>query len=343
MARRTGSENDLIKCEYCGELYAASYKHCPFCNEDGTGRWDDLEEGYDDYEEEEPRRGGGKRLEGGRGGGRSGRGDRGGGPSVGRIIGTVLSLALIVAAVCILVSIARSLIGGKKPPAESTQPTAPVESPIPESQTPSGVPTDSPEVTDPPVQPTVPSVEVKAPTDFKLNASDLTFDTAGQIYDMRAIFTPADASAQVSWTSSNPNVAAVSWNGRVTAVGKGTCTITGTVEGLGSKECIFRCSFKDSGSSTANPSTSTAPNNSSAPSGNLTLSREDFTLAFAGDKWQLKVSGTSSAVTWASSNANVATVAADGTVTAVGKGTCNVTATVDGVTLKCIVRCTWKD
>ena len=26
---------------------------------------------------------------------------------------------------------------------------------------------------------------------------------------------------------------------------------------------------------------------------------------------------------------------------AVGKGTCQVTATVDGVTLKCIVRCSW--
>ena len=46
-------------------------------------------------------------------------------------------------------------------------------------------------------------------------------------------------------------------------------------------------------------------------------------------------------MTWASTDASVATVGADGTVTAVSKGTCRVTATVDGVTLKCIVRCSF--
>ena len=41
MARRVTSKNELIECPYCGEKYAVTYKHCPFCNEDGTGRWDD--------------------------------------------------------------------------------------------------------------------------------------------------------------------------------------------------------------------------------------------------------------------------------------------------------------
>lgn len=44
---RGGPKNELIKCEYCGEMYSVTYKHCPFCNEDGTGRWDDLENGAD--------------------------------------------------------------------------------------------------------------------------------------------------------------------------------------------------------------------------------------------------------------------------------------------------------
>ncbi len=57
----------------------------------------------------------------------------------------------------------------------------------------------------------------------------------------------------------------------------------------------------------------------------------------------MAASGTSSNVSCTSSNAAVATVAADGTVTAVGKGTCTITATVDGQSLKCIVRCSWKD
>ena len=247
------------------------------------------------------------------------------------------------AAVCIVASIARSLLGGKKPPEPSSEPTLPVNTTTTESQPVTDDPPASPDVTDPTVQPTVPSVDVVAPTDFKLNASDLTFDAAGQIFDMRVIFTPADAKATVNWSSSNPNIAAVTFNGRVTAVGKGTCKITATVEGLGSKECIFRCNFSGGGSTatsnTPAPGTSTAPSTST----DLKLSREDFTLAFEGDKWQLKVSGTSSTVTWASSNANVATVDSSGNVVAVGKGTCNITATVDGVTLKCIVRCNWKD
>ena len=52
-----------------------------------------------------------------------------------------------------------------------------------------------------------------------------------------------------------------------------------------------------------------APSRSAGTTPSLTLSREDFTLAFAGDKWPLKVSGTSSNVSWTSSNAAVATVA----------------------------------
>ena len=47
-ARRSGStRNETIRCPYCGEDYAASYRHCPFCDELP------LEEDYD--EEEAPR------------------------------------------------------------------------------------------------------------------------------------------------------------------------------------------------------------------------------------------------------------------------------------------------
>ena len=52
----------------------------------------------------------------------------------------------------------------------------------------------------------------------------------------------------------------------------------------------------------------------------------------------MKVKGTDSAVTWTSSNSNVATIDSDGVVRRVGKGTCTITAEVDGQTLTCIVR-----
>lgn len=334
MARRASSKSELIKCEYCGEMYAASYKHCPFCNEDGTGRW-----GVDEEDAEETSGAvGGKRLAGG------GRVSGGQGPSVRRVISMVVSLALIIAAAGIVISIVRSLVG-EKPPVAS-------DSPTPSSQTsasaalsaaPSDAAVPSPVTSEPPAPAvTTPVASLITPTSFKLNRDDFTLDHAGETFQMKATYTPENAHGDITWKSSDPNVAAVSWNGVVTAVSQGTVTVTASVAGVGDKTCIVRCNFKDTSATTA--TTTTAPAASSAPgSSGLKLSREDFTLAYVGDSWRLTVSGTSSAVTWASSKPEVATVGADGTVTAVSKGTCDVTATVDGVTLKCIVRCTFSE
>ena len=178
------------------------------------------------------------------------------------------------------------------------------------------------------------------PTDFKLSKSDISFFGVGEVYQFKVTMTPADAHGDVQWKSSNPNVASVSWNGLVTAVSKGTATITATIDGVGEKSCIVRCNFSGSApaAATAAPS-ATATSQPTASTVNISLNREDFTLSRAGETWRLIVSGTSSAVAWATSDATVATVGADGTVTAVSKGTCKVTATVDGMTLKCIVRC----
>ena len=344
----SGTKNDLVKCEYCGEYYSVTYKHCPFCNEDGTGRWDDPteQEPYeagDDDEDGRPRENhkGGKRLVNGnqRGGGYNR------GPSVGRILLTVFSIVLIVAAVCIVVSIVRTTLGEKTPnttesaavtesagPAESTAPTesAPAESAPAESADPAeSAPATS-----------VPGA-VGTPTAFTLNRDDFTFDQVGQVFQMKATYTPAGTSGDLTWKSSDPNVASVSWNGVVTAVSSGTVTVTATLDGVGSQECIVRCSFT-SGTGTPAATTSTAPSTTTAANtSGLTLNREDFTLSKAGETFRMVVKGSGSAVSWQSSNTAVATVGADGTVTAVAKGTCSVTATVDGVTLKCIVRCSF--
>ena len=346
MAQRAGSKNELIKCEYCGEMYAASYKHCPFCNEDGTGRWN-----VADDEEDEVVSGGGKRLASG-GGKRGGYASGGGqGPSVRRVISMVVSLALIIAAAGIVISIVRSLVGEKDPVADAT-PTPAQSSSV--SAAPSAAVPSDPVVEPTPItsQPPIPVVtspvaELTAPTSFKLNRKDFTLDHAGETFQMKITYTPENARGDVTWKSSNPNVASVSWNGVVTAVSQGTVTLTATVAGVGDKTCIVRCNFKDSsGSSSTTTTTATqAPSSSggSSSASGLKLSRDDFTLDLNSDNpsdksWRLTVSGTGSAVTWASSNTGVATVSADGTVKAVGKGTADITATVDGVSLKCIVR-----
>lgn len=346
MARVSGSKNSLVKCEYCGEMYSTTYKHCPFCNEDGTGRWDDLtKEELREPENPAPRRSGGKRLassKGGRTASRPSRPDRSErydsydsyereGLSVGAIIGGVLSLVLIIAAICIVISIIRSVTGGKpKPnPTPSTPPS--VESQLPDSSQPPE--SQGPEDTTPPT-PTTPAVDISKPTDFTLNRTDFTLDAPGQQWRMKANLVPSDASATVNWSVSDPAIATISWDGVVTAVSKGTTTITASIEGLGERTCIVRCSFKNTeGGETGG--------NAGGNTGGLSLSKEDFTLFKAGDTWKIYVEGTESPAYWSSSNESVATVSQEGRVTAVGQGNCTISAEVDGVTLTCIVRCTF--
>lgn len=341
MARRNGTREDLIKCEYCGEMYAASYKHCPFCNEDGTGRWDDPEtldeEEY--YDDELPVRGG-RRLA------RPSR-PRGDGPSVRSIISWVLSLALIIAAAGIVFSLLKPILGlgeKKDPKPENSRPvTAESATPVPTAPVePSAVPTAS---ADPSPAPSVgvqtPSVPLVAPTDFKLSREDISFFNAGETYQFKVTLTPANAHGDITWKSSDPNVASISWNGLVTAISKGTVTVTASIEGVGERKCIVRCQLSGSTPApSAAPSAAVTQTPTESNPG-ITLNREDFTLSKPGETWRLIVKGSSSAVTWTSSDPAVATVGADGTVTAVSKGTCKVSATVDGVTLKCIVRCSF--
>lgn len=62
-------------------------------------------------------------------------------------------------------------------------------------------------------------------TVINLNKTDVTI-TAGEIVLLTPSTVPADAVPTVKWTTSNQNVAKVSENGKVTAVGKGVAVIT---------------------------------------------------------------------------------------------------------------------
>ena len=67
-------------------------------------------------------------------------------------------------------------------------------------------------------------------TGITLDQSSLTMNT-GTTAQLTATILPETAFASVSWTSSNENVATVDPNGTITAVARGTCTITATVSG----------------------------------------------------------------------------------------------------------------
>ena len=339
MAKRTsGTRSAVIRCPNCGEDYSVTYKRCPFCDEKAAEEKRDPERPEEETEGEGRSARGGRRLAGSR---------RGNDWTPLRIVSTVVPLAIIAAAIWIVVTQIMPLVNRgdmdqppaspppvtttqgveETPPApsESAQPgeTTPPEETVPPEETAPATPTVSPE-------PTVPVGQTA--TGFTLNREDFTMnDSYPDPVRLTVTFQPDGSTGSITWTSSDPEVASVDESGLVTHGTKnGSATITATMGDGTTRTCTVRCSFTNPGS---------ASSSSSASTGALSLSRTDFTLMKKGDKYQLKVSGTSSTPTWHIGNTAVATISGDGTVTAVGRGNTTITCTVDGKTLECIVRC----
>ena len=136
------------------------------------------------------------------------------------------------------------------------------------------------------------------------------------------VATPLDASGAaltgrtVTWTSSNNSVATVA-NGTVTAVAVGTASIVATIEGV---------------TATAPVTVTPAPVASvavtlNAPS--IAVGQSVQAVAVARDVRGTELTGRP--VTWSSNNNAIATVDATGLVRAVGVGTANIIATIEGV------------
>lgn len=302
----------MIHCEYCGEDYASTYKHCPFCDEVPL-------DGEDfDGDEDTPRRApGGKRLVTNTRGGGYGRG-----PSPLRLVGIIVSLAIIIAAVIIVISVIIPLVTK----GDSVDDPSGVESVMPtDSAQPSIEPTESPDPSE-----TIPAGQTA--TDFTLSLTE--FSLSNRYPDpitLTVTFIPEGSTGTITWTSSDPEVVSVDETGKVSAGTKtGNATITATMPGGVTHTCLVHNSVTAGGSTAGNSGATTA----------LSLNRTDFTLSKTYPSFQVKVSGTSSTPVWSIGNSAVATVSSNGTVTYVGKGTTTLTCTVDGQTLTCTVRCT---
>lgn len=123
----------------------------------------------------------------------------------------------------------------------------------------------------------------------------------------------AEEDTTVTWESSNDKVATVDQTGKVTAVGGGNATITGTLK---------------------NGKKVTAEVTVAVPIENVTVNYTDLELE-KGKSEQLDVTINPSdttentTVTWESNNPDVATVDSDGKVTAVGRGNAIITGTLE--------------
>ena len=151
-----------------------------------------------------------------------------------------------------------------------------------------------------------------AVTGVTLNKTALTLET-GASETLTATVAPANATNQkVTWKSSNPAVASVDANGKVTGVAAGEATITVTTEDGGkTATCKVRVLSK--------------VNKVTVTPANLTLGKNKrYTLTATVDTQ----SGPNNGVTWASSNPLIAMVSSKGEVLTRDKvGTVTITAT----------------
>ena len=169
-------------------------------------------------------------------------------------------------------------------------------------------------------------------TEVRLNKSTETL-TEGDKTTLTATVLPENTtdSKNVSWSSSNSEVATVDANGTVTAKRAGTAIITATSENGKTASCTVTVSRKEI------PITEISLDKSSA-----TLTEGETTTIVAT---VLPENTTDSkSVSWSSSNSEVATVDANGTVTAKRAGTAIITATsTNGKTAGCTVTVSKKE
>ena len=157
-------------------------------------------------------------------------------------------------------------------------------------------------------------------TGVTLEPTSLSLFT-GNTATLTATVHPDNATNQnVTWESSNTEVATVDANGKVTAVGAGEATITVTTEdGCKTATCIVTVTVPVTG---------------------VKLNKETLELFTDGSATLTATVEPSDAanqnVTWSSDKPEVATVD-NGKVTAVGAGEATITATAGGITATCVV------
>ncbi|WCN37946.1 Ig-like domain-containing protein [Aneurinibacillus uraniidurans] len=154
-----------------------------------------------------------------------------------------------------------------------------------------------------------------AVTGIKLDKTALSLKVGEEDVALTATITPENATNQaITWTSSNPAIATVDENGKVHAIKPGTVVITAkTVEGLKVASC--RVTVPVVGTTMKLPEALTVKMKTTST----------LTPVFT------PVNTTNKAVTWVSSNPEIATVSEKGVITPKTPGSTTITATaVDG-------------
>ena len=167
-----------------------------------------------------------------------------------------------------------------------------------------------------------------AATGLTLNKSSAKI-ALGAVDQLEAIFTPSTTTDTAVWSTSDSSIATVDANGLVLAKAVGSVTITATNSDDPSMtaSCAVECVIPLSGISLGIGSADLNPGQTADLGGSVTYYPADAT-----DK----------GITWTSSDPSVATVDANGVVTAVGNGTTTITGVSDdgGFEVSCTITVT---
>jgi len=151
-------------------------------------------------------------------------------------------------------------------------------------------------------------ITVKSPT-IKLSQTKITLYRC----QTAKLFATVSSAINPSWKTNKKSVALVDEAGTITAVKHGTATITATVDGI-SKSCEVVVEQPI-----------------------ITLSSAEFSLKKGATTTITATVSSANPPVWSSSNANIATVDAKGTITALQKGKAYIYAAEDGVKVRCIL------
>ena len=199
---------------------------------------------------------------------------------------------------------------------------------------------------------------------IKLDTDMVILSKAGDAHLLSYKLQPENTKDAVTFTSQNPEIATVNEKGSITAVADGE---TKVIIKCGNAEefCIVYCQFEEDPTATTAPTTTTetdttdstdttAPTDSTDPTAttaptvsgtDIRLNRNDITLQYQGEKWELYSGSVSkNLVTFSSENESVVTFK-DGWVTAVGGSTepVKVHAEYAGQKVTCLIRCKFQE
>ncbi|MCR3760246.1 Ig domain-containing protein [Clostridium felsineum] len=164
-----------------------------------------------------------------------------------------------------------------------------------------------------------PSYPYDTATSISLDKTSLDVNV-GETNTLNALIVPNDITNKaVIWVSSDPSIATVDKDGKVTAIKKGTATITATTQDGSNLSASCTVNVKDSATISLNKSTDS-----------INIGGIDNLVA--------TVNSSDVGVTWTSSDNSIVTVDKDGKITGIKAGQATITATTaDGKTVACVV------